>query len=89
MTVKYLSSFFAYHYCPDLCRPSWQLAAVVAVISVGLFLLVAGETQFHLVGFIMVMSASALAGLRWTITQVLLQGDKHTGECVFVLQPSL
>jgi len=53
----------------------------VGVISLGLFLLVAGETQFHLVGFIMVMSASALAGLRWTITQVLLQGDKHTGEC--------
>lgn len=54
---------------------TWKLAGVVSIISLGLFLLVAGETEFHLIGFIMVMSASALSGLRWTITQVLLQGD--------------
>ena len=60
-------------------RPSWGLAAVVSIISLGLFLLVTGETEFNLVGFLMVMIAAALAGLRWTITQVLLQGDKNHG----------
>ena len=60
-------------------RPSWGLAGVVAVITFGLLLLVAGETRFDLVGFILVMSAAALSGLRWTITQVLLQGSKHHG----------
>lgn len=47
------------------------------VISIGLGLLVAGETDFNLAGFVIVMVASALSGLRWTITQVLLQGDAH------------
>lgn len=58
-------------------RPSWGLAGVVVVITCGLLLLVAGEAKFDAVGFMLVMSASALAGLRWTITQVLLQGNKH------------
>ena len=62
-----------------LVRPSWSLAVVVLVISMGLGLLVAGETEFNLAGFVIVMVASALSGLRWTITQVLLQGDaKHS-----------
>ena len=60
-------------------RMSWRLAGVIAVISLGLFLLVEGEDEgeFSWAGFFMVMSASALAGLRWAITQVLLQGDAH------------
>lgn len=59
-------------------RPSWNLAGVVFIISIGLTLLVFGETQFDLAGFIVVMTASMLSGLRWTITQVLLQGnDAH------------
>jgi hypothetical protein len=60
---------------PLSCRPSWSLAGVVLVIAAGLLLLVAGETRFDLVGFLVVMGASMLAGFRWTITQVLLQGD--------------
>lgn len=52
------------------------------IITCGLLLLVAGETKFDALGFLLVMSASALAGLRWTITQVLLQGNVHHGkEC--------
>ena len=47
---------------------------MVAIISCGLVLLVYGETAFDLTGFALVMSASMLSGLRWTITQVLLQG---------------
>ena len=31
------------------------------------------------VGFLVVMGASMLAGFRWTITQVLLQGDNKHG----------
>ena len=74
-------------------KPSWSLAGVVTVITCGLLLLVAGETRFNLAGFILVMSAAALAGLRWTITQVLLQGNKTHGatggpvEVLFHLTP--
>ncbi|KAK9813893.1 hypothetical protein WJX73_003560 [Symbiochloris irregularis] len=60
-------------------RPSWSLAGVVGIISVGLTLLVFGETQFDLAGFIVVMFASMLSGLRWTITQLLLQGNEGHG----------
>jgi hypothetical protein len=56
------------------CLRRRSLAAVVSVITAGLLLLVYGETKFHLVGFLLVMAAAMLAGLRWTITQVLLQG---------------
>lgn len=52
----------------------------MVVIVCGLLLLVAGETQFDLVGFLLVMTAAMLAGLRWTITQVLLHGHKAHGE---------
>lgn len=33
-----------------------------------------GENNFNPLGFAVVMTASMLSGLRWTITQVLLQG---------------
>ncbi len=52
---------------------------MIAVICVGLILLVYGEAEFNLAGFIIVMTASALSGLRWTITQVLLQGSSAHG----------
>ena len=70
-------------HCSHARRPSWNLAAVVFIISCGLGLLVAGETDFNLAGFVIVMVASALSGLRWTITQVLLQGSNAhgTGAC--------
>lgn len=55
-------------------RPSWSLAGVMAVICTGELLLVWKEADFHVVGFLLVLSASCLAGLRFTITQVLLHG---------------
>lgn len=61
------------------CRPSWNLAAVVSIITVGLVLMVKGETQYNPLGFTLVMSAAMLSGLRWTITQVLLQGSGSDG----------
>ena len=52
-------------------------------MSVGLVLLVFGETSFNMQGFMVVMSASCLSGLRWTITQLLLQGNEsHGGPCL-------
>lgn len=52
---------------------------MVVVIVAGLILLVAGETQFHLLGFGLVMTASCLSGLRFTLTQVLLHGHHTSG----------
>ena len=56
---------------------------MVGVISAGLALLVAGETQFDALGFALVMAASALSGLRWTITQLQLQGSDGHGAALY------
>ncbi|CAI5939394.1 unnamed protein product [Closterium sp. NIES-65] len=72
--------------------PSFKLLGIMLVISVGVlftgpihasnipcahgWLAVAGETEFQLLGFILVMVAAFVSGLRWVLLQVLLQGDK-------------
>ncbi|KAG0368932.1 Triose-phosphate Transporter [Mortierella sp. AD032] len=54
-------------------RPTWTLAGVIGVICVGLFMMVMSEVDFVLIGFIQVMAASVLGGLRWSLTQMLLE----------------
>ncbi|KAG0302806.1 Triose-phosphate Transporter [Linnemannia gamsii] len=54
-------------------RPTWTLAGVIGVICVGLFMMVMSEVDFVLIGFIQVMAASVLGGLRWSLTQILLE----------------
>jgi len=58
--------------------PSWSLSGIMVVITSGILLLVYGETKFNFIGFSLVMTASCLAGLRWTLTQVLLQGNNNS-----------
>jgi solute carrier family 35 protein C2 len=55
---------------------SWRLVGVIFLIFSGVLLMVATETRFVLEGFILVLSASALGGLRWCLTQVLLQNKE-------------
>ena len=57
---------------------SIRLVAVITLIVAGVVLMVATETHFVLSGFILVISASALGGLRWSLTQLLLK-NKHMG----------
>ncbi|KAF9348327.1 Triose-phosphate Transporter [Mortierella sp. AD094] len=54
-------------------RPTWTLAGVIGVICLGLFMMVMSEVDFVLAGFIQVMLASVLGGLRWSLTQLLLE----------------
>ncbi|KAG0250574.1 Triose-phosphate Transporter [Mortierella polycephala] len=54
-------------------RPTWTLAGVIGVICVGLFMMVMSEVDFVLIGFVQVMMASVLGGLRWSLTQILLE----------------
>ncbi|KAF9177978.1 Triose-phosphate Transporter [Haplosporangium sp. Z 11] len=75
-------------------RPTWTLAGVIGVICVGLFMMVMSEVDFVLIGFIQVMLASVLGGLRWSLTQLLLErSDTKTGSLanpistIFFLSP--
>lgn len=72
-------------------RFSWRLVGVIALIFSGVLLMVATETHFVLGGFLLVLSASALGGLRWGLTQVLFQNKKigfsNPASTIFLLSP--
>lgn len=56
-------------------RPTLKLVTIIAIITAGVIMMVSGETQFSLVGMIQVLSASAMGGLRWALTQKLLDKE--------------
>ncbi|KAF8447024.1 triose-phosphate transporter family-domain-containing protein [Terfezia claveryi] len=73
-------------------KPTWMLAAIITIMTVGVIMMVSSEseTTFVLIGFILVMTASALSGLRWALTQVLLVRNPATSNpfsAVFFLAP--
>lgn len=55
---------------------SFRLIGVIFLIFSGVLLMVATETHFVFGGFILVISASALSGLRWSLTHLLLKNKK-------------
>lgn len=57
---------------------SVRLIGVITLIFAGVLLMVATETHFVLGGFLLVLFGSAMGGLRWALTQVLLK-DKKLG----------
>ncbi|XP_062606768.1 solute carrier family 35 member C2-like, partial [Saccostrea cucullata] len=57
-------------------KPRLVLVFVVLFIAGGLFMFTFHSTQFNMKGFIMVLSASLLSGLRWTLAQLVTQKQK-------------
>ncbi|GAA5821383.1 hypothetical protein JCM3770_000347 [Rhodotorula araucariae] len=55
--------------------PSWRLVGIILIITSGVVLMVSTETQFEFVGMVQVLTASALGGLRWSLTQLLLHKE--------------
>ncbi len=43
------------------------------LIALGLFMFTFQSVQFNLQGFLLVLGASFLSGLRWTLAQIVLQ----------------
>lgn len=56
-------------------RPRLLLVAIIVVMVAGVILTVEGETKFDPVGFSLVLVASIVSGLRWSMTQLLLQHE--------------
>ncbi|KAM7269923.1 hypothetical protein ACFE04_029137 [Oxalis oulophora] len=56
--------------------PSIRLFGIIIVISVGILLTVARDTDFEILGFVLVMLAAVMSGFRWCMTQILLQDKK-------------
>ncbi|UJR27562.1 hypothetical protein I4U23_008844 [Adineta vaga] len=68
-----------------------SLIGVVVLIACGLFLFTYHYTEFHAFGFLLVMVASFLSGLRWTITQLITQkhelGLSNPVDAMYYIQP--
>lgn len=50
-----------------------SLVAIISFIAIGLFMFTYESTQFHPFGFCLVLTASFISGLRWTLNQIVLQ----------------
>lgn len=70
--------------------PSWRLVAIIATMTVGVLMMVAGEVSFSVLGFTLVISAAFFSGFRWGLTQILLLRNPATSNpfsSIFYLAP--
>jgi solute carrier family 35 protein C2 len=70
--------------------PSWRLVAIIATMTAGVIMMVAGEVSFSTLGFILVISAAFFSGFRWGLTQILLLRNPATSNpfsSIFYLAP--
>ncbi|KAI1334007.1 triose-phosphate transporter family-domain-containing protein [Xylariaceae sp. FL0016] len=70
--------------------PTWRLVGIIATMTAGVVMMVAGEVEFQLGGFILVISAAFFSGFRWGLTQILLLRHPATSNpfsSIFLLAP--
>lgn len=70
--------------------PTWRLVAIIATMTAGVILMVFGEVEFQLGGFVLVISAAFFSGFRWSLTQLLLLRNPATSNpfsSIFFLSP--
>lgn len=70
--------------------PTWRLVAIIATMTLGVILMVFGEVEFMLGGFVLVISAAFFSGFRWSLTQILLLRNPATSNpfsSIFFLTP--
>lgn len=53
-------------------QPSVKLILIILSMTMGVVMMVFGETAFQLTGFMLAISASFFSGFRWALTQILL-----------------
>ncbi|KAL6714609.1 hypothetical protein ACLMJK_008034 [Lecanora helva] len=70
--------------------PSIKLILIIATMTLGVIMMVAGEVDFKLLGFILVIAAAFFSGFRWALTQILLLRNPATSNpfsSIFFLAP--
>jgi len=67
--------------------------AVIFLIFSGVLLMVATETDFFLEGFLLVITASVMGGLRWSLLQIMLRnkqmGCDNPAATIYWLAPAM
>ncbi|KAI9738799.1 MAG: Triose-phosphate Transporter [Cirrosporium novae-zelandiae] len=77
---------FVFH----LEQPSVKLVVIIGTMTVGVIMMVAGETAFNALGFILIISSAFFSGFRWALTQILLLRHPATSNpfsSIFFLAP--
>ncbi|KAI0860719.1 triose-phosphate transporter family-domain-containing protein [Xylaria cubensis] len=70
--------------------PTWRLVGIIATMTAGVIMMVAGEVEFHLGGFALIISSAFFSGFRWGLTQILLLRHPATSNpfsSIFFLTP--
>lgn len=70
--------------------PSYKLILIIATMTVGVVMMVAGEAEFKPLGFVLVIASSFFSGFRWGLTQILLLRHPATSNpfaTLFFLSP--
>lgn len=70
--------------------PSWRLVGIIATMTAGVIMMVAGEVDFSALGFVLVIAAAFFSGFRWGLTQILLLRNPATSNpfsSIFFLAP--
>ncbi|XP_029161955.1 solute carrier family 35 member C2-like [Nylanderia fulva] len=57
-------------------KKSWSLVGIVVMIAGGLAMFTYKSTQFGILGFLLCLLASFASGIRWTMTQLIMQRSK-------------
>lgn len=74
-------------------KPTYKLTGIILLITSGVVLMVSSETKFDFWGMIEVLSASCMGGLRWSLTQMLLDkksmGMNSPIATIFWLAPTM
>jgi solute carrier family 35 protein C2 len=70
--------------------PSFKLIIIIATMTIGVVMMVAGETAFNALGFTLVIASAFFSGFRWGLTQILLLRHPATSNpfsTLFLLTP--
>ncbi|KAI9751762.1 MAG: Triose-phosphate Transporter, partial [Candelina submexicana] len=70
--------------------PSLRLILIILTMTLGVIMMVAGETAFDALGFILIISSAFFSGFRWALTQILLLRNPATSNpfsSIFFLAP--
>lgn len=70
--------------------PSIKLILIIATMTIGVIMMVAGEAAFNALGFILIISSAFFSGFRWALTQILLLRNPATSNpfsSIFFLAP--
>jgi len=72
-------------------RKHWSQVIIIIFITTGLIMFTYKSTTFSFIGFIMVLTAAFFSGIRWTLSQLIMQKSKlgleNPIDFIFHIQP--